>query len=82
MNRSLRRIQISLTLGKEYLKAIAVLKSQKTSLIRKRQLMRTTLGDYRTKMAKEEKKLHFGNDVYYYYSKYFKVQINSNTPFC
>ena len=74
MNHSPRRSQISLTIGKEYSKAIAALKSQKTSLIRKRQLMRTTLGDYRTKMANEEKKLHFGNDVYYYFSALFKVQ--------
>ena len=28
--------------------------------------MRTTLGDYRTKMANEEKKLKFGNKSYGY----------------
>merc|ERR1712156_792966 len=42
--------------GKEYQKTIATLKSPKSSLIRKRQLMRTTLGDYRSKMANDEPK--------------------------
>ena len=53
-------------LGREYHKTIAALRNPKTSFIKKRQLMRTTLGDYRTKMANEEKKLKFGNKSYGY----------------
>ena len=53
----------SFTVGREYQKALAVLKNPKTSLIKRRQLMRTTFGDYRTKMANEEKMLHFGNKI-------------------
>lgn len=38
-------------------KVLTVLKNNNQSTIRKRQLMRTHFGDYRAKMAAEEKKL-------------------------
>ncbi|XP_046747408.1 UPF0488 protein CG14286 [Diprion similis] len=38
-------------------KTLNVLKSNTAPLIKKRQFMRTTFGDYRTKMANEQKKL-------------------------
>jgi hypothetical protein len=38
-------------------KVLTVLKSNSQPIIRKRQLMRTHFGDYRAKMATEEKKL-------------------------
>ncbi|CAG4975117.1 unnamed protein product [Colias eurytheme] len=41
----------------EIWKVLTVLKNNNQSIIRKRQLMRTHLGDYRAKMAAEEKKL-------------------------
>ena len=40
---------------------MTVLKNQKGALIKKSQLMRTTFGDYRNKMAKEENSFKFGN---------------------
>lgn len=41
-------------------KTLKILKSSNQSIIRKRQIMRTSFGDYRTKMAEEEKKLRLG----------------------
>lgn len=38
-------------------KVLTVLKNNNQPMIRKRQLMRTHFGDYRAKMAAEEKKL-------------------------
>ncbi len=42
------------------LKAVAVLQNQKAPLIKKRQAMRATCGDYRRKMEAEEKKFKLG----------------------
>ena len=53
-------------LGREYHKTIAALKNPKTQLIKKRQLMRTTLGDYRKKMANEDKAIKFGNKLIHF----------------
>jgi len=41
-------------------KTLKILKSSNQSIIRKRQLMRSSFGDYRAKMAEEEKKLRLG----------------------
>ncbi|KAG4067356.1 hypothetical protein HA402_000347 [Bradysia odoriphaga] len=41
-------------------KTLKLLKSSNQSIIRKRQLMRSSFGDYRAKMAEEEKKLRIG----------------------
>lgn len=41
----------------EVWKVLTVLKNNNQPMIRKRQLMRTHFGDYRAKMAAEEKKL-------------------------
>ncbi|XP_046387954.1 UPF0488 protein CG14286 [Ischnura elegans] len=43
------------------MKALNTLKSNKAPLIKKRQIMRTLFGDYRAKMAEEEKKLYKAN---------------------
>jgi len=42
------------------MKTLKILKSSNQSIIRKRQLMRSSFGDYRAKMADEEKKLRLG----------------------
>ena len=47
-------------IAREYQKTITTLKNPKAALIKKRQLMRTTFGDYRLKMAEDDKKLRFG----------------------
>ena len=41
--------------SKEMTKTISTLKNPKTSLVKKRQLMRVSCGDYRAKMSKEDK---------------------------
>lgn len=41
-------------------KTLKILKSSNQSIIRKRQVMRSSFGDYRAKMAEEEKKLRIG----------------------
>ena len=47
--------------AREVHKTMQVLQNPKSALIKKRQIMRTTFGDYRAKMAKEEKNFKFGN---------------------
>ncbi|KAJ6623034.1 UPF0488 protein [Pseudolycoriella hygida] len=42
------------------LKTLKILKSSNQSMIKKRQLMRSSFGDYRAKMADEEKKMRLG----------------------
>lgn len=44
--------------------------NNRTPLIKKRQLMRTTFGDYRTKMAEEERK--YAKSTYDLHTWYFK----------
>lgn len=46
-------------------KTLKLLKSNNQPLVRKRQLMRTTFGDYRTKMQEEEKKMRLGKHESY-----------------
>jgi len=48
-----------LFVAKDSYKTIMALQNPKTSFIKKRQLMRATFGDYRSKMAKEEKDIKF-----------------------
>ena len=48
--------------GAQAVEALRALNNPKTSLVKKRQLMRVNFGDYRKKMAQEEKQ--------YYASKY------------
>ena len=48
---------------RDSLKTITILKNPKTPLVKKRQLMSITFGDYRTKMRKEEKTLRFGKTI-------------------
>lgn len=43
-----------------------VLMSHSTPLVRKRQVMRMSFGDYRAKMAEEDKKLSKGTFVVYF----------------
>ena len=45
-----------ITPGEEAKKLLRTLKSPRAPMAKKRQVMRMTFGDYRTKMAKEEKK--------------------------
>jgi len=40
--------------------SLTILRSKKAPVIKKRQVMRSSFGDYRTKMAEEEKKLNKG----------------------
>jgi hypothetical protein len=40
--------------------SLVILKSKNAPAIKKRQVMRSSFGDYRTKMAEEEKKLSKG----------------------
>ncbi|XP_071439725.1 UPF0488 protein CG14286 [Hetaerina americana] len=47
--------------AEDNMKALNTLKSNKAPLIRKRQVMRSLFGDYRAKMAEEEKKLYKAN---------------------
>lgn len=49
-----------LNLVQDATKTLKILKSANQSMIRKRQLMRSSFGDYRAKMAEEEKKLRLG----------------------
>jgi hypothetical protein len=44
-------------------RSLAILKSKNSAVIKKRQVMRSSFGDYRTKMAEEEKKLSKGLSV-------------------
>lgn len=44
-------------------KTIKLLKSHNQPVIRKRQVMRTAFGDYRSKMQDEEKKLRLGEHI-------------------
>ncbi|KAF2902003.1 hypothetical protein ILUMI_04184 [Ignelater luminosus] len=60
----IQQLQIALSSGKlslkqiqDHRKALNVLMSNTTPLVQKRQTMRLSFGDYRTKMAAEEKKL-------------------------
>lgn len=55
-------------IAKEYQKTIATLKNPKAALIKKRQLMRITLGDYRLKMANDDKKIQFGKLLVTYFN--------------
>lgn len=50
-------------------KNLKVLKSPTQMVIKKRQLMRTLFGDYRTKMAEEEKTMYSGTFIVRYYSQ-------------
>jgi hypothetical protein len=43
--------------------SLAILKSKNAPVIKKRQVMRSSFGEYRTKMAEEEKKLSKGLSV-------------------
>lgn len=43
--------------AREAVKVLRVLRNPKTLLVKKRQVMRTTFGDYRKKIQVEEKKL-------------------------
>lgn len=44
-------------------KNLKILTSKNSSIVQKRQLMRTTFGDYRKKMSDEEKKYNKGNII-------------------
>jgi hypothetical protein len=46
--------------AKDAAQSLAILTNKNTPLIKKRQVMRSSFGDYRTKMAEEEKKLSKG----------------------
>lgn len=46
--------------AKESIKALNILKNNSQPIIKKRQIMNLTFGDYRSKMADEEKKLSKG----------------------
>lgn len=50
-------IRLNIVTVQETWKVLTVLKNNNQPTIRKRQLMRTHFGDYRAKMAAEEKKL-------------------------
>lgn len=50
-------ISFIIFLVQDHTKALNVLMSNSTSLVRKRQVMRLSFGDYRAKMAEQEKKL-------------------------
>lgn len=51
---------ISFATVKETINAIKVLQSSNAPLVKKRQVMRLSLGDYRAKMSADEKKLRIG----------------------
>ena len=47
-------------LADEAVRVLKILRNPKTAFVKKRQVMRTTFGDYRTKMKKEEKQANSG----------------------
>lgn len=58
-------------LAHDHQKALNVLMSHSTPLVRKRQVMRLSFGDYRTKMAEEERKLSKGKFTIIFLDNYF-----------
>ncbi|KAL9885600.1 UPF0488 protein CG14286 isoform 2-T2 [Glossina fuscipes fuscipes] len=53
--------KLSQKIAVDTVKNIKILKSSNVPLIRKRQIMKATLGDYRAKMKEEEKKMSIDN---------------------
>ena len=62
-------------------KTYKLLVNPKTAYIKKRQIMRTSFGDYRAKMEKEEKKFKLGN-LFSYSSHLGKESDHSNCSLC
>jgi hypothetical protein len=60
---------------------MSLLANPKTAYIKKRQLMRTSFGDYRAKMEKEEKKFRLGNTITLTLIYFRKAFLSKSLPF-
>ena len=56
------------------MKVLKILQSSKAPLIKKRQAMRNTFGDYRAKMKKEQTKSAAGKFILHVYCKILEIE--------